>query len=113
VEWWDRILEQEPENQTLWTRVGDALLSLNRIEDAIAHYEASLKNGADVFSYLGLARAQHSLGDLVKAREYCEQALAQDESSERVLERLASICEDAGDLAAADEAREKLKQAES
>jgi Flp pilus assembly protein TadD len=86
------------------------LLSLNKIDDAISHYEASLKNGDDVFSFLGLARAQHARGDLVKAREFCEKALAQDETNERVLERLATICEDAGDLAAADEAREKLSQ---
>jgi tetratricopeptide (TPR) repeat protein len=110
VEWWDKILEQEPENQTLWTRVGDALLSLNRVDDAIAHYEASLKNGADVYSYLGLARAQHALGDLARAREFCEKALAHDDSNERVLERLVNICEDAGDLLAADQAREKLSQ---
>jgi tetratricopeptide (TPR) repeat protein len=113
VEWWDRILEHEPENQALWTRVGDALLSLNKIDEAISHYEASLKNGADVFSFLGLARAQHALGDLPKAREYCEKALAQDETSERVLERLVNICEDAGDFKAADQARDKLKQAEN
>jgi tetratricopeptide (TPR) repeat protein len=111
VEWWDKILEHEPENQALWTRVGDALLSLNRIDDAIAHYEASLENGADVFSYLGLARAQHALGDLARAREFCEKALEHDENSERVLERLVNICEDAGDLAAADKARERLAQA--
>ena len=97
----------------MWTRVGDALLSLNRVEDAIAHYEASLKNGADVYSYLGLARAQHALGDLAKAREFCEKALAQDDNSERVLERLVNICEDAGDLAAANKAREKLSQADN
>ena len=113
VEWWDRILEHEPENQALWTRVGDALLSLDRIKDAIAHYEASLKNGADVYSYLGLARAQHALGDLAKAREFCEKALAQEDNSERVLERLVNICEDAGDLAAANKAREKLSQADN
>ena len=113
VEWWDRILEHEPENQALWTRVGDALLSLDRTEDAIMHYESSLKNGADVFSFLGLARAHHALGDLTKAREYCEKALSHDENSERVLERLVNICEDAGDFPAADAAREKLSQASS
>jgi len=110
VEWWDRILEHEPENQALWTRVGDALLSLDRIDDAIEHYEASLKNGADVYSYLGLARAQHARGDLSTAREFCETALSHDENNERVLEKLVEICEQAGDLAAADEAREKLAQ---
>jgi len=113
VEWWDKILEQEPENQALWTRVGDALLSLKRIDDAIAHYEASLKNGADVFSYFGLARAQHAHGDLTKAREYCEIALSHDETNERVLERLVNICEEAGDLLAADQAREKLSQTDN
>jgi tetratricopeptide (TPR) repeat protein len=97
----------------LWTRVGDALLSLNRVKDAVAHYEASLKNGSDVYSYLGLARAQHALGDLAKAREYCEKALSHDDSSERVLERLVTICEDAGDLEAADKAREKLSQTDN
>lgn len=37
VEWWDKILEREPENQALWTRVGDALLSLDRVDDAVMH----------------------------------------------------------------------------
>jgi tetratricopeptide (TPR) repeat protein len=110
VEWWDKILEQEPENQSLWTRVGDALLSLNRIDDAIMHYEASLKNGDDVFSYLGLARAEHARGDLARARTFCEKALAHDDTNERVLERLVNICEDAGDFVAADKAREKLTE---
>jgi Tfp pilus assembly protein PilF len=51
------------------------------------------------------------MGDLTKARASCEQALAHDANSERVLERLASICEQAGDRPAADAAREKLAQA--
>jgi tetratricopeptide (TPR) repeat protein len=75
------------------------------------HYESSLKNGPDVFSYLGLARAYHELGELTRARGYCEKALAHDENSERVLERLVNICEEAGDLPAADAAREKLAEA--
>ena len=97
----------------MWTRVGDALLSLSRTDDAIAHYEASLKNGADVYSYLGLARAHHAAGDLARAREFCEKALEHADNSERVLERLVNICEDAGDLDAANKAREMLSQAAS
>ena len=100
----------QPENQALWTRVGDALLSLERIDDAIAHYEASLKNGPDVYSYLGIARARYTLGDLNGAREYCEQALSHDETNERVLTMLINIYDEAGDSAAADKAREKLAQ---
>ncbi|MGB5458189.1 MAG: tetratricopeptide repeat protein, partial [Gammaproteobacteria bacterium] len=104
------ILEHEPENQALWTRVGDALLSLERIDDAIEHYQASLKNGEDVYAYLGMARAQHARGDLNSAREFCETALSHDETNERVLEKLIEIHEQSGDPEAAEQARQKLAQ---
>ena len=61
-----------------------------------------------MYAYLGLARAQHALGDLARAREFCETALSHDDSNERVLEKLVEICEQEGDSTAADEARKKL-----
>jgi tetratricopeptide (TPR) repeat protein len=110
VEWWDKILDHEPDNQALWTRVGDALLSLDKIDEAVRHYESSLQTGFDVFAYLGLARAEHARGNLEKAREHCHMALENEADNERILERLALICEEAGDIEGAKEAKERLSK---
>ena len=109
VFWWDKILEHEPENQSLWTRVGDALLNLDRLEEALTHYESSLKVGHDLFAVLGLARCEQKRGNLKKALKYCEQALAEDPDNHRVLQILSKIHEDSGNDEAAREALERIR----
>jgi len=96
VFWWKKILDQEPDNQSLWTRVGDALVSLNQFDDAVKHYHSSLKVGHDLYAVLGLARLAHKQGDFDKACYHCEQALEVDKDNIRALELLARICDDAG-----------------
>ncbi len=96
VYWWGKILDQEPDNQPLWTRVGDALVSLGRLDDAVTHYNASLRVGYDLYAVLGMARVAQKQGDVDKARYYCEQALEEDGDNVRALEEMAHICDDAG-----------------
>ena len=108
VHWWGQILQHEPDNQALWTRVGDALVNLDRLDDAVYHYESSLKAGYDLYAYLGLARAEHKRENYDKAKEHCQQALKDEKGAERALETLIQICEAAGDTSSADEARQKL-----
>ena len=96
--WWEKIFDQEPENQSLWTRVGDALVSLGRLDEAVVHYNSSLRVAHDLYAMLGLARVARKQEDFDKACYYCEQALAEDGDNERALEELANICNDA-DLA--------------
>ncbi len=108
VYWWGKILDQEPENQTLWTRVGDALVSLDRIDEAVQHYHASLKVGHDLYAMLGLARAAQKQGDYDKACYHCEQALEVDNDNTRALEELARICDNAGYTEKAQEVRARI-----
>ena len=109
VYWWGKILDQEPENQPLWTRVGDALVSLDRLDDAIAHYSASLKVDHDLYAVLGLARVSQQKGEFDKACRYCEQALEVDKDNVRALETLVAICEAAGQPEKAQAARDRIK----
>ncbi|MBN4063418.1 tetratricopeptide repeat protein [Cardiobacterium sp. AH-315-I02] len=108
VYWWGKILAQEPDNQTLWTRVGDALVSLKRYDEAVKHYHSSLKVGHDLYAILGLARAAQKQGDFDKACYHCEQALEVEKDNIRALETLASICDAAGDTEKAQLARDRI-----
>jgi len=110
VFWWGKILDQEPENQSLWTRVGDALVSLGRLDDAVRHYHASLKVGHDLYAVLGLARVAQKQGDYDKACYHCEQALEIDVDNTRALEELARICDEAGYTEKAEEVRARILQ---
>ena len=110
VYWWGKILDQEPDNQTLWTRVGDALVSLDRFDDAVRHYHSSLKVGHDLYAVLGLARVAHKQGDFDKAVYHCEQALDVDKDNIRALETLARIYDDAGDSDKAQATRDRIEQ---
>ena len=108
VFWWGKILDQEPDNQSLWTRVGDALVSLGRLDEAIEHYNSSLKVDHDLYAMLGLARVAQKQKDYDKACRYCEQALEVDENNTRALEELARICDTAGYPEKAQAARDRI-----
>ncbi len=110
VFWWGKILEHEPENQSLWTRVGDALLSLGHFDDAVRHYHSSLKVDHDLYAVLGLARVAQKQGDYDKAVYHCEQALEIDVDNIRALEELAHICDEAGYDEKAVEVRARLSR---
>ncbi len=77
------------------SRVADALVSLDRLDEAVIHYNASLRVGYDLYAVLGMARVSQKQGDSAKARYYCEQALEKDSDNLRALEELANICDDA------------------
>jgi len=109
VYWWGKILDQEPDNQALWTRVGDALASLGRLDDAVIHYKSSLRVSYDLYAVLGMARVAQKQGDHDKACYYCEQALDEDGDNERALEELAHICDDAGFAEKAQKLRARIK----
>ena len=109
VFWWEKILDQEPDNQALWTRVGDALFSLGRLDDAVKHYSASLRVDHDLYAVLGLAKVAEKQGDPEKACYYCEQALEVDKDNPRALEEMARICEAAGNIEKAEAARARIR----
>jgi tetratricopeptide (TPR) repeat protein len=108
VYWWEKILDQEPENQALWTRVADALVTLGRLDEAVTHYNASLQVSYDLYAVLGMARVSQKQGDLDKARYYCEQVLEEDGDNVRALEELAHICDDAGFTEKAQQLRDRI-----
>ncbi len=53
---WERVLNQEPRNQNILSRLGDAMLRLEHHERAEEYYRRSLAVGFDLYSMLGGTR---------------------------------------------------------
>jgi tetratricopeptide (TPR) repeat protein len=69
LEYWNRILEQDPRNKVILTRAGDAYRTLNNLDKAQEYYERALNIEFDVYAVLGLALT-------AKAREKYDEAVA-------------------------------------
>jgi tetratricopeptide (TPR) repeat protein len=113
LNWWLQILEREPDNQRLHTRVGDALANLGRLEEASDHYQKSINVGYDPYAWLGLSRVQLSRRDYDQADACCRKILNETPNHKRALEALADVYEARGDMAKAKEWREKAAVTEA
>jgi tetratricopeptide (TPR) repeat protein len=91
VRWWGRILEKEPRNQVMHSRVGDACFNLGDVEGAMEHYQASLKIRFDPYAYLGICRIHRKNDRLSEAELVCRKILEQAPEHLRTLEELAEI----------------------
>jgi len=108
IECWLRVLNLEPENQNLYTRVGDACLVLGRFEEAERYYHRSLRIGFDLYAHLGLAKAYLSDEKFDEAEMECRTILERMPDNRRALLTMVAVCEARGDISTAEQIKEKL-----
>ena len=94
---WCKVLEQEPNNQNLYTRVGDALCAGNKLVEGRDYYLKALEIGFDQYALLGLANICYRGGDLSNAEAYCLKVLDKFPDHGRTLKLLHAIYEDNGE----------------
>jgi len=108
VVYWLKILEKEPHNQNLHSRVGDAMVLLGRLDDALEHYQQSMNIGYDQFALLGMAKAYRLKNDFAQAEKCCQQLLEKNAEEPRALQEALALYEEMGDKQKAEEVRARL-----
>ncbi|MDF1578695.1 MAG: divalent cation tolerance protein CutA [Desulfobulbales bacterium] len=98
VRWWGMILEKEPRNQIMHSRVGDACLNTGDHEKAMEHYQISLRIRFDPYACLGMARILRHQGKYPEAVAYCQKVLEQTPNNPRILEELAEVYREMGEI---------------
>lgn len=98
---WLKILEKEPQNQNLHSRVGDALVILGKLDDAMDHYRKSLKVNYDMFALLGMARVHRLKKEYGEAEKCLLQILEKNKDEERTLAELIHLYDETGEDAKA------------
>ena len=91
IDSWQKIIAKEPRNQSLLSRVGDALVLLGRTDEAIDHYQRSLAVGFETFALLGLSRLYRGLGNFREAEHYCRKIIERYPDDIRGLEEMENI----------------------
>jgi tetratricopeptide (TPR) repeat protein len=89
LEFWNRILEQDPRNKVILTRAGDAYRTLGMLDNAVNYYQRALNNEFDTYAVLGLAMVDKSKGNYKEAIESLERLIQQDPKSYRFYIELA------------------------
>lgn len=97
IDCWVQILEREPSNQNLLSRVGDAFAILGKREEAISYYQKCLKINFDPFALLGLARIHREQNEFVEAEDCCLKILDKSPQDVRTTEELVKVYEAAGE----------------
>ena len=91
IVWWLKILEKEPKNQVMNSRLGDAYYNIGDLENAQKHYQKSLEIRYDPYALIGLSRIHRSLDRYDDAEECCRQVLEQSPHHARAKEELEAI----------------------
>ncbi|MFH1217795.1 MAG: divalent cation tolerance protein CutA [Pseudomonadota bacterium] len=105
---WMKILEKEPQNQNLHSRVGDALVILGRLDDALDHYRSSLKVNYDLFALLGMAKVCRQRKEYGEAERCLLQILEKNKDDERTLAELIHLYDETGEDAKARSIRARV-----
>lgn len=92
--YWREAVARPPGDEDMWVRwynLGDALLQAGHCREAIEALRKSLRlgNKQAAWAYYDLASCYHKLGDIVRARASCDQALrlAPDDADARELNK--------------------------
>jgi len=108
VIWWLKVLEAEPDNQGLHSRLGDALVHINDLDRAQKHYLRSLDLAFDPFALIGLSKIYSQRGDYDEALACCERVLERQPGHNRTLEQMAEVYEACGDTDHAVQLRSRI-----
>jgi tetratricopeptide (TPR) repeat protein len=63
LEFWNRILDQDPKNRVIMTRAGDAYRNLGMFDNAVEYYQRALNYEFDMYAVLGLAMVDKHKGN--------------------------------------------------
>ena len=91
------ILDKEPRNQVMHSRVGDACLNTGEYDKALEHYKASLSIRFDPYACLGMAKIHLVRENYSEAEKCCQQVLDNTPNYPRALEEMAEIYRAAGE----------------
>jgi tetratricopeptide (TPR) repeat protein len=74
---WQEAAARLPMDEEIWYNLGDALLQSGHYREAIEALGKNLRLGSTLpaWTFYDLASSYHQLGDVPRARRYCEQAL--------------------------------------
>ena len=85
---WSKILANEPYNQNILSRLGDAYFNKGDLVNARDYYNRSLDLDFDAFALIGLSRIYRGEGNFVEAEACCNRVLMERPGFERAMEEL-------------------------
>jgi len=83
-----RILDREPYNQNILSRLGDAYICQDNFKQARDFYERSLDLGFDAFALIGMSRVYRNAKNFVEAEACCNRVLMEKPGFDRAIEEL-------------------------
>jgi tetratricopeptide (TPR) repeat protein len=89
LDYWNRILDQDPRNKFILTRAGDAYRNLGDFDRAVDYYQRALNMEFDTYAVLGLAIVDKKKGRCNEAIESLRRLIQQDPKSYRLYLELA------------------------
>jgi tetratricopeptide (TPR) repeat protein len=110
LEYWNRILEQDPRNKVILTRAGDAYRNMDNYEQAQEYYERALNIEFDTYAVLGLALIAKSQGKYEEAATSLRRLIQQDNRNYRLFVELADCFLKRGDKRGALETLEEFQK---
>jgi tetratricopeptide (TPR) repeat protein len=84
LEYWNKILEQDPKNKVILTRAGDAYRSTGDFDGAVEYYQRALNIEFDTYAVMGLAVVSKAQKKFDEASESLRRLIQQDPRNYRL-----------------------------
>jgi tetratricopeptide (TPR) repeat protein len=101
LDYWNRILDQDPRNKVILTRAGDAYRNLNEYDMSVDYYRRALNIEFDTYAVLGLAVVSKVQGKYDESIESLRRLVQQDPKNYRFYVELADCWARKGERAKA------------
>jgi tetratricopeptide (TPR) repeat protein len=89
IEYWNKILEKDPNNKVILTRAGDAYRNTGDYKTAVAYYNKAMDIDFDIYAALGLALICKGEGKYAEAIERLQSLIRGDPKNYRLYVDLA------------------------
>jgi tetratricopeptide (TPR) repeat protein len=110
LEYWNRILEQDPRNKVILTRTGDAYRNIGDYDRAVDYYQRALNIEFDTYAVLGLAMVAKAQSKYEEAIESLQRLIQQDPKNYRLYLELADCLSRKGEKHKAVEILEEFQK---
>jgi tetratricopeptide (TPR) repeat protein len=90
-EFYERILDKEPDNRAVLTRAGDVCVTVGELELAGIYFDRALKMGRDPYALIGLARIRKRAGDFRGALGTLEDAAEEFGPNPRIQKEIEEV----------------------